>query len=347
MGTVSVRTAVTSPPALRRGKRPARPRTRPHVPVPVLVLGAGVTCALVASAWSGQLDASAVGLPDAGAVTGWLLPVARIGSLLLAVGTIGVLSLRLLVLGPDAPARSVGACRRWAWGWAGGIAAWTVLTVSDVSGVPVWDVPQRVSQWSDLLAVDLVRAQLAALVLACAVAVVGTSTSVPVLRGAAALAGTAVVLPFLVNHLGHDQRGVALASVSVHALAAAVWTGSLLAVVAYLRRHRALMVRAVPRLSALSLVCASLVLLSGLVTAYAAQVSVADLDTAYGRFLLAKAFLLTLLLVAGALHRRYTVPAVSAGSTRALVRLGVVELALLGTTFGIASVLAVTVPPWS
>lgn len=327
---------------------PARARARRHVPVAILAtVVAGVAAALAAGAWSGQVGGPSAGPVDAGPVTELLLPVARVGALLLAVGTIGLITLRIVVLAPDPPSWLAPAARRWACAWAVGLAAWSALTVSDLSGVPVWSVPQRISQWSVLLSADLVRAQVASFVLVCAVAAVMTSTSAAVLRAAAVLACAAVVLPLLTIHAGHEVRAVPLVAVSVHAIAATVWTGTLLAVLAQLRGHQVITVRAVPRLSALSLVCATVVLLSGFTTAVAAQVSLADLDTAYGRLLMAKGLLLVLVVAAGALHRRVSVPAALAGSTRALLRLGVAELALLGTTFGVASALSATAPPWS
>lgn len=307
----------------------------------------GIVCAVGVSVAMGRLGGtSGSPLLAAGRFTEVALPAARFVALLCATGTIGVLTLRLLILRPDPAGILTQAGRHWAWTWALTQLAWMLLTVSDISGLPVWTVPQRLWMLSGLLSADLVRAQLSAFVLACAVAAVARSTSTPVLRCAAALACTALILPLLSSHVGHDQRGSALAAVSVHVIAASVWTGCLLALVVHLRGRTELVVGSVSRLSRLSLVCAVLVVASGLTTAAAAQISITDLETPYGRLLLVKGALFAVLVGVGAWHRTSTVPAALAGSTHAFMRVVVVELAVMGATFGVAASLTTAPPPW-
>ncbi len=320
--------------------------TRPlrAVVVPALV---GIACTVGVSIWLDQLRGTpGTWLPGPGRLTELALPVVRFVALLCATGTIGTLALRLLVPGDGSASVLAGPCRRWAGAWVSSQLAWTLLTASDIAGWPVWTALQRLSLLAGLLTVDLVSAQLSAAALALGIVAVARSTSTSVQSSAAVLACAALVLPLLSSHVGHSGRASALTAVSVHAVAAAVWTGCLLALVVHLRDRPDLVAASVRRLSRLSLACALLVVSSGMLTAAAAQVSAADLQTPYGRLLLVKGGLFAILVVLGSWHRAWTVPSASTGHPQALRRLAAIELAVMGAVFGVASGLTAAPPPW-
>ncbi len=169
------------------------------------------------------------------------------------------------------------------------------------------------------------------------------------------VATAAFAAPTVAGHaaIGAD-RGLASFAVLVHAAAASLWVGGLVAL--------ALMARLVPgdtaasfvvvapvrRFSVLALGCFVAVAVSGLVNAWVRLGAVSELwRTDYGRLVLAKAVALALLAGIGWAHRRYTIPGLEAAATddatgprRQFVRLAGVEIAVMAATFGIAVGLA-------
>ncbi len=72
----------------------------------------------------------------------------------------------------------------------------------------------------------------------------------------------------------------------------------------------------------------------------------ADLwGTAYGQLVLVKLAAVSVVGVFGLVHRRRTLPDLAAGRPRSLLRLAVVELAVMAGTLGVAAALSTTAPP--
>lgn len=166
-----------------------------------------------------------------------------------------------------------------------------------------------------------------------------TSTSGVVAVGAAAIG---VAGRSLVGHLSESPLGGV--AVAVHALAAALWCGSLAALVLTVT-HRGQWARVLPRFSRVSLICVVVLLVFGMAGAVVTLNSPADLyDTGYGRVLAAKVIVTMVLIGLGARYRSGWLPA--ARSHRATVSVSRVrsriELAIMAIALTLAAALAVT-----
>jgi len=169
--------------------------------------------------------------------------------------------------------------------------------------------------------------------------------------GAGAAAGHAAALPGAL---------AAIATDTVHVLAAGAWVGGLLPLALLLRRAgraegadaRPLAVLAARRFSRLALACVLALVASGSVIAWAQVGSVAGLvGTAYGRLLLGKLALLAPILALAALNRRRHLPAlggealrVGRPAMRRLARFVAGEAALALAVLGLAATMGFTPP---
>lgn len=304
---------------------------------------------------------TATGLPDPGPVTTLGLPFLRAAGEIAAVLAVGSFLFAAFLVPPqpsgvlDADGYRALRLGTVASGvWAVCAALLVPLTLSDVSGHPVAD--QRPAQmWSLAGLITTASAWRWTAILAAAI----TLASLPVLRWSWAPVLLAASLTTLIplGLTGHSSAGgshdLATNGLLIHLVAAALWAGGLLALLAYALRggqgggHLGLATR---RFSAIALWCWVAMALSGLVNA-AVRVQPSDLlATGYGRLVLAKAAALCLLGGVGWRQRRVNVAALQAVSTlgrarRALLRLTLIEAALFGLTFGIAVGLGRTAPP--
>ncbi|QZH68249.1 cytochrome c oxidase assembly protein [Mycolicibacterium farcinogenes] len=330
---------------------------------PVLV-GVGVLAGAVA-AGIGALSLAdaltATGLPDPGPVTTYGLPFVRASGEIAAVVAVGAFLFAAFLAAPQANGvLDVAGYRALRVGSAAS-AVWTVcaallvpLTVSDVSGQPLLDHLGPADVWSAAGMVDVAVAWRWTALLAAAV----TIASLPVLRWGwtpVLLAGSLLTLMPLVL-TGHSSAGgahdLATNSLFIHLVAAALWAGGLLALLAHALRagggsdgpDTALAAR---RFSALALWCFVAMAISGVLNALV-RIQLPDLvRTSYGWLLVAKVLALSLLGVLGWRQRRVSLTALAAdpGARRPLIRLALTEAALFGVTFGIAVGLGRTPPP--
>jgi cytochrome c oxidase assembly factor CtaG/putative copper export protein len=328
---------------------------------PVLV-GVGLLAGAVA-AGIGALSLAdaltATGLPDPGPVTTYGLPFVRAAGEIAAVVAVGAFLFAAFLVAPQTSGvLDVAGYRALRLGSAAS-GVWTVcaallvpLTVSDVSGQPLLDHLGPVEVWSAADLVDVAAAWRWTAILAAAV----TIASLPVLRWAwtpVLLAGSLLTLMPLVL-TGHSSAGgahdLATNSLFIHLVAAALWAGGLLALLAHAIRggsdgaNTALAAR---RFSALALWCFVAMAFSGVLNALV-RIQIPDLvRTNYGWLLVAKMVALTLLGVLGWRQRRVSLTALAAdpGARAPLIRLALTEAALFGVTFGIAVGLGRTPPP--
>jgi putative copper resistance protein D len=146
----------------------------------------------------------------------------------------------------------------------------------------------------------------------------------------------------LVGHLSESPLGGA--AVAVHALAAALWCGSL-AALAMTVTHRGQWARVLPRFSQVSLVCVVVLLVFGVAGAIVTLGSPADLyATGYGRVLAAKIVVTTVLVALASRNRAHWLPAARshlATATVSRVR-SRLELAIMAMAVTLAAALAVT-----
>ncbi|BBN47468.1 cytochrome c oxidase assembly protein [Mycobacterium avium] len=304
---------------------------------------------------------TATGLPDPGPVTTLGLPFLRAAGEIAAVLAVGSFLFAAFLVPPqpsgvlDADGYRALRLGTVASGvWAVCAALMVPLTLSDVSGHPVADL-RPAQMWSLAGLITTASAWRWTAMLAAAI----TLASLPVLRWSWAPVLLAASLTTLIplGLTGHSSAGgshdLATNGLLIHLVAAALWAGGLLALLAYALRggqgggHLGLATR---RFSAIALWCWVAMALSGLVNA-AVRVQPSDLlATGYGRLVLAKAAALCLLGGVGWRQRRVNVAALQAVSTperarRALLRLTLIEAALFGLTFGIAVGLGRTAPP--
>lgn len=303
---------------------------------------------------------TATGLPDPGPVTTLGLPFLRAAGEIAAVLAVGSFLFAAFLVPPqpsgvlDADGYRALRLGTVASGvWAVCAALLVPLTLSDVSGHPVADL-RPAQMWSLAGLITTASAWRWTAMLAAAI----TLASLPVLRWSWAPVLLAASLTTLIplGLTGHSSAGgshdLATNGLLIHLVAAALWAGGLLALLAYALRggqggHLSLATR---RFSAIALWCWVAMALSGLVNA-AVRVQPSDLlATGYGRLVLAKAAALCLLGGVGWRQRRVNVAALQAVSTlararRALLRLTLIEAALFGLTFGIAVGLGRTAPP--
>ena len=341
------------------------------------LLVAGVSLVLVLLAGGGAPHPSPAGLPDAGPVTGWGLPAVRLVADLAGVVTVGLflsagflLPSRAARLSPLA-GRGVQLATRSALVWAAAVAVETALTVSDIFGTPPGRILSPGVLRSFVTQIPQGRALVVQLVLALVVA--GVARVVLTSRGAALgvlLALAALAPPVLTGHsAASGNHDLAVASLLVHVVAAALWVGGVGALAwtgATATRREARspgspgsagspasepgLGHAVPRFSWLAGACCAAVGLSGVVNASVRLRGLGDwTGTAYGRLALVKALALVVLGVFGWWHRRHTVAQLARDPDREVrslfTRVAAVELLVMTATGGVAVGLARTPTP--
>jgi putative copper resistance protein D len=299
---------------------------------------------------------TATGLPDPGPVTTLGLPFVRAAGEVAAVVAVGAFLLAAFLVPPQQSGvldvdgyRAVRVGTVAAGAWAVCAALLVPLTISDVSGQPITAHLNPASLWSLASLINISTAWRWTALLAATVML----ASLPVLRWSwtpLLLVGSlATLIPLGLT--GHSSAGgshdLATNSLLIHLVAASLWAGGLIALLAHVIRDGQHADLAARRFSVIALWCFGAMALSGVVNALVRILPSDLLTTDYGRLVLAKFVALCLLGVAGWRQRRTGVAALQADpSSRAgLIRLALIEALLFGITFGIAVGLGRTPPP--
>ncbi len=300
------------------------------------------------------------GLPDAGLLTGWALPLAKVAFDVAAIATIGCLLVAAVLVGaadrtgrPDGrlspvSLRATRAASRWAAGWCASTVAVLVLSLSDIVGVPVGGPLSRATLGNLIWTVPMSRALLLT-GFAC-LFLVGLARRTLTRSGAGSLLVLAVAALLPVLFTGHaatsPDHDLATSSLVVHVVAASLWVGGLLALLVYARSDRRVLATALPRFSTLALGCFLLVGFSGALTAFIRLGSTPSTwASPYGALVATKATALVLLGWLGLEHRRRTVPALLAGRPGAFLSLAGGEVLLMAGAIGLAVALGRTPTP--
>ena len=348
-GVVDSSVVVVAHAGSRRPVEPGPRRAGSPGTVVAAILLAGVTAVLAARWWTGAaVQPALAGLPDAGALTRFGLPIAQYLHEVGGVAVVGVLFVQCLAargsgLGHRHMAEMVV---RWGWLWVVATAVWMVLTLSDMAGVPVTSLVSDPGLLFLMLGTTRVLAVTSTLWVAILVVMFARRASG--LTGTAVLCAvaTAGLLPAaLTGHAGHHNTSVVAATTTlgVHIVAATLWVGGLLALIVHVRRFPDMLREVLPRFSFAALVCVVAVGISGLVASVLMLDGWAQLwGSSRGQLILVKTVALVALAAFGARHRMRTVGAASSGRLLPLLRLGAAELALMGATIGIAVVLSTT-----
>ena len=314
--------------------------------------GAGIALlGLLLGLWLGgsAYAPPADGLPDAGAVVGWGLPVSRLMTTIAATVTLGMLvTAAFLMPGADRTLvsrpgrRDLVLAAGWAMVWALSSLTTLAFTHATVVGQPLLEalrpevfftyaleIPQNVAY--------LVSAILA-LVIAAGAALCVRSGSAAILFGVASVAVVSVPLTAHGTSLG--DHSLALTAGALHGWAAAVWVGGLIAVTRHALRRDPGFPEAIRRFSVLATAAVVLLALSGIANAYTRLEQPSELfTTPYGVLVLLKVALLAVLAVVALQSRRR----VSSGGS--IVPWLVSEIVLLAVTIGVAISLTVTAYP--
>ncbi|MEU4226404.1 cytochrome c oxidase assembly protein [Nonomuraea sp. NPDC026600] len=317
----------------------------------VVAVAAGVLVLIAALLFGGSLPQQAIpGLPKAGPITDWGLPLARFVYDLCAFATVGTLVAAVLLAPRGTPeaAACLRAAGRWALGWAAAAALMYLLTISEVTGLPLADLLEDPS----ILTFGTTVPQTQALfIVAAAAGVVAIGTSFGLSRWwngfLLAIAAFAVLPPAYVGHAASaGDHDIAISALMAHLVTVAVWVGGLAAVLVHFRRSDRL-AEVVPRFSTLALACFAAVAVSGVASAWVRLDTVAQLwQTRYGLLILAKTAALVALGAFGRHHRRRTVAGLAERPVRhTFVRLATGEAIVMAAAVGLAVGLSRTPPP--
>ncbi len=158
----------------------------------------------------------------------------------------------------------------------------------------------------------------------------------------------ALVPAALSGHAGSAaDHETAVSSLGLHLVGLSVWVGGLITLILVLRRLDSDLAAVTARYSGLALAAAGLVTLSGVVNASTRIETIDQLATGYGGLVVTKAVLTLALLVAGALHRGWTLRRLTDGRPAAFTRLVVAEAVVMAAAIGVAVGLSTTTPPVS
>src|SRR5271169_1198386 len=299
---------------------------------------------------------TATGLPDPGPVTTLGLPFVRAAGEVAAVLAVGAFLFAAFLVPPQKSGvldvdgyRAVRIGTVATGTWAVCAALLVPLTISDVSGQPITAHLNPATMWSLASLINIASAWRLTALLAAAVML----ASLPVLRWSwtpmLLLASLATLIPLGLT--GHSSAGgshdLATNSLLIHLVAASLWAGGLLALLAHVIRDGQHADLAARRFSVIALWCFGAMALSGVVNALVRILPSDLLTTDYGRLVVAKFVALCLLGVLGWRQRRSGVAALQAdpSSRSGLIRLALIEALIFGLTFGIAVGLGRTPPP--
>ncbi|GAA3580664.1 cytochrome c oxidase assembly protein [Amycolatopsis ultiminotia] len=318
-----------------------------------VVLAAVVAVGLVAL--TGGAGYVIAGLPDPGLVTRYGVTVVRVLAEAASVVCVGSLLLAAFLVPPQqsgtlapegyAAVRAAGIA---AWAWFAASVLSVAFTAADSAGKPfgevlslqtLLDLVDAIEQpkawlWTALIAILLA--------LGCRLVLSWGWTAVLFFVSVAGLVPVAVT--------GHSASGgshdMATNSLLFHLVAAALWVGGLLALLALGWRRGKHLSLAARRFSRLALVCWIVMAISGVVNALV-RITLGDLFTTdYGLLVVAKVVALLLLGVFGHQQRQRGVANLVDGKGGGqLLRLAAVEVLIMFVTIGIASGLARTSPP--
>ncbi|MEV5322557.1 cytochrome c oxidase assembly protein [Nonomuraea sp. NPDC052634] len=337
--------------SLRVDARPGARRSARWYPALVAgaFVGTGALVLVAALRFGGGAGTPRIaGLPTAGPVTEWGLPLARLAYELCAAACVGTL-LAACVLAPAAAPereRCLRAAGWWALGWAFCSLLTYLLTLSSFIPMPVANLLAE----PGMLGFGAGLPQTRALLLVVAITfVVATATMAPRLPRwlPLVLAVAGLLPPAYVGHAASaGDHDLAVSGLMVHLAAMATWVGGLGAVLVHFRRSRDLPV-VLRRFSAVALCCFAAVAFSGAVSGWVRLGTPSGLwQTPYGLLLLAKVATLAVLGWFGWTHRRRTVGGVAdRGVRRTFVRLAAGELVVMAVAMGLAVGLARTPPP--
>src|SRR5665647_1103299 len=331
------------------------PSTAPHPTKLPLVLAAVAVVAVVipAGLLGGAFAAPVTGLPDAGAIVRWGLPVVRAIHDLAAAGTVGLLIVAATII-PEARSTSrriiaarYAATSGVAWVDAGLVGL--VFSFASISGSTLTD-PTFGAQLQtfvfqlEFLRVAAISSTMALVVTIGAVVVRRRSGMVPL-----ALLSVLAMLPLALAGHASDaaNHGTAVNALALHLVSAVVWVGGLLALAMLRPLLGTALGVSVQRYSTLAGWCLVAVAVSGVGNAWIRVGSIDSLGSTYGALVILKVVALAALGTAGWLQRSRVVNRIAADplAGRLFGRLALIELVVMGAALALGTALSRSAPP--
>ncbi|UYO97228.1 bifunctional copper resistance protein CopD/cytochrome c oxidase assembly protein [Microbacterium sp. M28] len=314
---------------------------------PAILLIAGVVATVVALIYGGAAEAPR--LLDPGPVVRWGLPLAKMLTNVTAAVMLGSLVLALFALKvgtrPFERAMDAASAGAAAFTVASGISAFLTfmsafnptLSADRLFGEQLGDFLLNTALGQSWLITTLMGATVTVLAFA-------WRTWTPVLL--TAILAAASFLPLATQGHSGDVAGhnIAVNSILLHTVGAAVWLGGLLLVVLLRRTPELEVTSLVQRYSTLALAAFVVVTVSGLARSIVALGGWSGLLTPYGGILVAKIVLLVAMGALGAWYRSRLIPKLDR-DRRWFWMLVLCEVALMGLASGAAAALARTEPP--
>ena len=320
-----------------------------------LILAAIAVVAVVipAGLLGGVFAAPVAGLPDAGALVRWGLPVVRAIHDLAAAATVGLLVVAATII-PEArnTSRRITATR---YACASGVV-WVVaglvglvLSFASISGTSLNDPTFGTQLQTFVFQIDLLRvaaiSSAMALVVTAGAAFARHRSSIVTLAALSVLA----ILPLsLGGHAaGATSHETAVNSLALHLVSAVIWVGGLLALTMLRPLLGAALTVSVQRYSSLAGWCFVGVAVSGAANAWIRIGSIGNLASSYGALVILKVFALVTLGVAGWQQRARVVTKIAADpfAGRLFARLALIELVVMSAAFALGTALSRSAPP--
>ncbi|MEV5556534.1 cytochrome c oxidase assembly protein [Nonomuraea wenchangensis] len=294
------------------------------------------------------------GLPDAGPVVRWGLPVSKMLMDVAGLLTVGLLLMATALLPSDkgmlgAPALDYVKAASWAaLAWAAAAFLAIVFGAAEFIGRTLPQVLDGVLLSS--YATQTTQGVALTLVVLFAVAIALFSRGAITAGASAGLLLLALVTtlpPPLTGHTSSSpNHDLATSSVALHMLALALWVGGLIVLAGHAVRREPQLDVAAARFSRMALWCYAGVGLSGVFALVARLGALSDLWTdEYGLLAVAKIVAFVLLGYVGYWHRQRTLTRLQAGEPGAFARLAGGETLLMLATVGLAVALSRTPPP--
>jgi putative copper resistance protein D len=320
-----------------------------------LVLAAVAVVAVVVPAGllGGAFAAPVAGLPDAGAIMRWGLPVVRAIHDLAAAGTVGLLVVAATII-PEArsTSRRITATRYacasgGVWVLAGLIGL--VFTFASTSGTPLTDPTFGAQLQTFVFQLEFLR--VAAISSAMALVVTIGAAVVRRRSGMAVLAALSVLAILPLSLAGHasdvGNHDMAVNSLALHLVSTVVWVGGLLALAMLRPLLGTALGVSIQRYSTLAGWCFVAVAVSGAANAWVRVGSIRNLATSYGALVILKIVALVVLGVAGWQQRSRVVNRIASDPLvgKLFARLALVELTVMGAAFALGTALSRSAPP--
>lgn len=340
----------------------------------VVATASGVAClvGLIGALVAGGVATAPLvpGLPDAGLLTRWGLPVTKTALNVAASLTLGLLILSVILLPLNKGAlstRAVGYVRAASWcaiAWAVAGGATLIFQLSDVLGLPPAEVlGDQLTSYAGSTSQGI--ALMVVVLVATAVALLARTVESPAgALGLVALSVIGLLPPPLTGHSASSpNHEMAITGVSLHVVAITVWIGGLAAICWYaMRWDKWTGPIAASRFSAIALWAYIGVGVSGVATTIANlpslgllfassdgfvdQAVLAELlNSPYVHLIIVKIVLFGVLGYLGWLHRSSVLPRITDGGRRTFARLAAGEVVLMSTVLGISVALSRTNPP--